>query len=189
MDTNKAVDVTETSYRGAATEHLERLRSLRDTIPNFVTPTGVDPLNRLCQAAAVPPEFIELSVVVAKKAEALGVGGPDTNRMRDQLAYADAFGPVADEYDSIARLLRHSVVAARNNAGSAALMVYRTTQHLAKRPETAELAPNLADLSRLLGARARRTKARLNAAKQKEAVEKARAGASAEVTDPTPTTA
>jgi len=174
-----AADAAEPSYRGTAAEHLERLRALRETIPNFVTPSDGRTTNRLSHAASVPPEFVELSAVVAKKTETLGVGGPNADRMRDQLAYADAYGPVADEYDAIAQLLRHSIVAARNNAGSAALLVYKTTRHLAKRPETSELAPSLADLSRLLGARARRTKARLNAAKHKAEVENARAGVTA----------
>jgi hypothetical protein len=182
MDTLNALsaaDAAEPSYQGTAAEHLDRLRALRETIPNFVTVSDAKAIHRLCQAASVPPEFVELSAVVAKKTETLGVGGPNAERMRDRLAFADAYGPVADEYDAIAQLLRLSIVAARNQAGSDALLVYKTTKHLAKRPETSELAPNLADLSRLLGARARRTKARLNAAKHKAEVEKARAGAAA----------
>jgi len=185
MDTPNAisaVDATEPSHAGTAAEHLERLRALRETIPNFVTSADAKANQRLSYAASVPPEFVELSAVVARKTESLGVGGPNADRMRDRLAFAAAYGPVADEYDAIARLLRHTVVGARNEAGNAALLVFATTKRLAKRPATSELAPHVADLTRLLGVRARRTKARLDAAKHKADVEKARAGHTADVT-------
>ena len=53
--------------------------------------------------------------------------------------------------EAFAQFVRHSVTAARNKAGSEALTTYALAQRLAKRVETAHLAPYVADMRRALG--------------------------------------
>ena len=165
LSTSMVVAAEETPYGTTAAAHLEQLRAMRESIPNFVTPANEKETQRLSVTASVSPEFVQLSAVVAKKAESLGIGGPNAAWMRDRLAFADAYGPVADEFDAMAQFLRHSIVAAQSDAGSAALMVYENAKRMAKRSKTSELAPYVADLSRALGQRAKL--ARSKAAKRK----------------------
>jgi hypothetical protein len=132
---------------------------MRQKIPNFVFPTTKGASQRLVSASSVPPEFIELTAVAVKNSPALVRGGsPDPDALRDLIAFADAYGPVADELDALARFIRHSVISAKHKAGSDALTTYVLTRRLAKRPETADLAPQAEAMSRALG-RHRKTKA------------------------------
>jgi hypothetical protein len=71
--------------------------------------------------------------------------------VRDLMAYAESYGPYADELEAFALFIRHSVTAARHQAGVAALTTYALAQRLAKRPRTAHLAPYVADMRRALG--------------------------------------
>jgi len=184
LNTTTVVAAEEPSYSETAAAHLEQLRAMRETIPNFAIPADAKDTQRLSMAASVPPEFVHLSAVVAQKAESLGVGGPNAARMRDRLAYAGAYGPVADEFEAMAQFLRHSIVAAQSEAGSDALLVYENAKRLAKRRRTSELAPHVADLSRALGFRARL--ARSKAAKRKAEAEKAHADHAAASVIPDP---
>ena len=70
----------------------------------------------------MPEPFIELTAVAVKNSQALvrGVGANPTE-IRDLMSYAEAFGPCADELEAFAHFLRHSVNAAKNQAGSNAL--------------------------------------------------------------------
>ena len=60
--------------------------------------------------------------------------------------------------EALAHFIRHSVALARNKAGSDALTTYALAQRLAKRPETADLAPHVDDMRNALGARIRKAK-------------------------------
>ena len=40
------------------------------------------------------------------------------DEMRDLLAYATAYAPVADDLEAMAQMVRHSVIAARNCVGA-----------------------------------------------------------------------
>ena len=59
--------------------------------------------------------------------------------------------------EALALFIRHSATAAKNKGGSDALTTYVLTRRLAKRPETADLAPQAEAMSRALGRR-RKTK-------------------------------
>ena len=135
-----------------AQARVEEIRAMRQKIPNFVFPTVKGEHRRLTNAASVPPELIELTAVAMKNSAALVRGestGPDG--LRDLLAYADAYAPLADELEALASFVRHSVASAKNKAGSEALTTYALTQRLAKRPETADLAPLAEAMRRALG--------------------------------------
>ncbi|HEV7486547.1 MAG TPA: hypothetical protein VGQ65_12795 [Thermoanaerobaculia bacterium] len=87
-----------------------------------------------------------------------GSSGPDGTE--DLNRYAEAYGPLADEPEAMALFVRHSVQVAKNQAGSNALMTYAMAKRLAKRPETASLAPHVEDMRRALASPRRKAKAK-----------------------------
>jgi hypothetical protein len=145
---------TDTSHTQAAQARIDEIRAMRQKIPNFVFPASKSERRRLSRAASVPPEFVEATTVAVKNAPVLSrAGAVDADATRDLMAFADAYGPVADELDALAHFVRHSITAAKNKVGSDALTTYALTQRLAKRPETADLAPVADAMSRTLGRR------------------------------------
>jgi hypothetical protein len=145
---------TETSHTQAAQARIEEIRAMRQKIPNFVFPATKSERRRLTNAASVPPEFVEAATVAVKNAPVLSrAGAVDAEATRDLMAFADAYGPLADELDALAHFVRHSITAAKNKVGSDALTTYALTQRLAKRPETADLAPLADAMGRTLGRR------------------------------------
>jgi hypothetical protein len=132
---------------------------MRQRIPNFVIPESKKATQRLSTAASVPKEFIELAAVAVKNSAMLVRGsGVDPAQIRDFVSFAEAYAPVADELEALAHFIRHSVALARNKAGNDALTTYALAQRLAKRPETADLAPHVDDMRRVLSARFRKAK-------------------------------
>ena len=142
------------SHTDAAQGVVEKLRAIRDSIPNLVVPTSGRESQRLASAAAVPPEFVELTLMSVKNNPALtrGTSLPEST-LRDLTAFADAYGPVADELQAMLYFVRHSVTAAKNTVGNEALTTYALAQRLAKRPETAALRPVVAAMQRTLARR------------------------------------
>ena len=155
-----AATAAPTSHNDAAQAFIEQVRAMRERIPNFVFPTSKNERKRLSRAASVPPEFVELTAVAVKNSQALvRGGGADPAQTRDQMSFGDAFLPLADEVEALGHFIRHSVTAAKNKAGSDALTTYALAKRLAKRPETADLAPHVADMRRAL-ARGRKAKSK-----------------------------
>src|SRR5713101_2006373 len=139
-----------TSHTDAAQALIEEIRAMRDRVPNLVIPSKGD-RRRLAPAASVPPDFVELTVVAVRNSMPLvRGGGSDPLRTRDLMSFADAYEPFAHELEAMAQFVSHSVIAARNQAGSDALTTYALAQRLAKRPETADLAPHVEDMRRAL---------------------------------------
>ena len=144
-------------HSDAAQARVDEVRAIRQQIPNFVIPTTPGERRRLAKAAAVPSQFVELTAVAVKNSPALVRGGAsDPAQLRDLMSYAEAYEPLADELEALAHFVRHSVTAAKNKAGSEALTTYALARRLAKRPDTADLAPHVADMERSLGAKAAR---------------------------------
>ena len=149
---NAASPVQTISYTESAQARLRDLQLMRDLIPHFRMPTSANETNRLSSAASLPPQFIELSAVAVTNQTALvRADGASGAEVRDLMSYGDAFSPVADELEALAQFVRYSVAAARNKAGREALTTYSLAQRLAKHPETAYLAPYVADMRRALG--------------------------------------
>jgi hypothetical protein len=139
------------SHTDTAQAMVEQARAMRQQVPNFVIPTSRSETQRMIKAASVPPEFVELSAVAVKNTTPLAGGGALPPELtRDLMSFADAFDPVADELEALAQFIRHSTLAARHKAGSGALTTYALAKVLAKRPETADLAPHVADMRRAL---------------------------------------
>src|SRR5689334_8090334 len=141
---------TNNTYREGAQALIAQIRAFRKQIPKLRIPEPGKTRRNLSSAASVPPEFIELTLVTVHNNAALARAGADPDQSRDLMAYAEAYSPVADELESLAYFVRHSADAARNTAGSDALTSYALAQRLARRPETADLAPHVANLRRLL---------------------------------------
>ena len=96
-----------------------------------------------------------------RNSEALArVGGANASAIRDWMSFAEAYAGVADEHEVNVQFIRHSIATAKNRAGTEALMIYELAKRLAKRPETAELAPYVADMRRALGPRFKRKPAK-----------------------------
>jgi hypothetical protein len=161
----------------AAQLFVNDVRSIRERFPRMLIPSSKKETARLRSAASVPPEFIELTnLAVANERELVRGGAITPAEVRDSLDYADAFDPFADELEALVQFVRHSVTAARNKAGVAALTTYALAQRLAKQPETAHLAPLVEDMRRALN-RGRKKSLEAAALKAAKAAEKAAAKA------------
>jgi hypothetical protein len=149
-----------TSHKAAAAAIIDEVRGLKDRIPHFVIPESTAVRQRLARAASLPPEFIDLASMATRNNEDLARGGNSVPDDEDLRSYAEAYGPLADELEAMALFVRHSVRAAKNQTGSNALMTYAMAKRLAKRPETASLAPHVQDMRRALASPRRKAKAK-----------------------------
>jgi hypothetical protein len=144
--------VTPINHAEIAQQRVEELRTWREQIPRFAVPETDDARQRLSQAASVSPIFIELTnVAVANHTALVRVEGAPPAEIRDQVAYSDAYVPLADELEALAQFIRFSTTAARNLAGTEALTTYALAQRLAKQKRYAHLKPHVADMRRALG--------------------------------------
>lgn len=159
MNTQLENTLASNSHTETAQACVETLRALRLTIPNFIVPTRKGGTRALSAGASVPPELIELVLVTVRNCAALVRGGAlDPAESRDLMGYAAAFGPVADEMEALTYFLRHSIASAKHKVGTDALTTYALAQRLAKLPETADLAPVVADMRRILASRRKSVK-------------------------------
>ena len=148
-----------TSHKDAAAAIINEIRGLKDRIPHFVIPESRAARRRLARAASLPPEFIDLASMATRNNEDLARGGDSgPDETEDLRSYAEAYGPLAGELEAMALFVRHSVRAAKNQAGSNALMTYAMAQRLARRPKTAGLAPHVEDMRRALASPRRKAK-------------------------------
>ena len=181
--TEKEVTTTSTTsidHHEAAQLRVLELRRWREEIPHFVLPSEPHATRRLASAASVPAEFVELTTVaIANQRSLVRTDGATPAEMRDLVRYADAYDPLADELEALAQFVRHSARAARNKAGREALLTYALAQRLVKMPETAHLAPHVADMRRALG---RFRKATAETKAKKAAAREANAAADAAAT-------
>jgi hypothetical protein len=137
---------------------IEELRRWRELIPRFAIPETADATRRLSQAAAIPAVFIELTNVgVANHTALVRADGAPPAEVRDLVAYADAYVPLADEMEAAAQFLRYSTTAARNLAATEALTTYSLAQRLSRQKRYAHLKPHVADMRRALGKQRRPT--------------------------------
>lgn len=156
------VTTTETSHLDAAVALIDDIRALKQRVPNFVVPGSKRARRQIAAAASVPAEFVDLAALAVRNHGELTRGGNfGLTQIRDRRSYAEAYGPVADELEAMALFVRHSVRTAQNEAGSSALTTYALAKRLAKRPESAALAPHVEDMRIALGARGRGRKAKV----------------------------
>jgi len=145
------------SYLVTAQERVDEIRAMREKIPNFVIPSSKGESQRLASAASVPPQFVEqVAMAIKNSSKLVAAGAADSDRIRDLMNFAEAYDSVADELEAMAGFVRHM---AKNTAGSYALTTYALAQRLAKRPETADLAPHVENMRISLGKKSRKAKA------------------------------
>jgi len=163
MSTQNEVPVTppQPSYMDTAAAIIDEVRGLKDRIPNFVIPQAKGASQKLAKAASVPSRFIDLAALAIRNNEELARGGStDQPQLLDLASFAEAFAPLADELEAMALFVRHTVRAASNRAGSESLTTYALAQRLAKRPETASLAPHVEDMRIALGKPVRKARSK-----------------------------
>ena len=149
------------SHLDAAQTLIDDIRAMKQRVPNFVIPESSNAGRQLAYAASVPPEFVDLVALAIHNNEELTRGGNSGQaQMHDMGSFGDAYSPVADELEALALFVRHSVRVARNKAGSEALTTYALAKRLAKRPETASLAPHVKDMRIALGVPGRKGKSK-----------------------------
>jgi hypothetical protein len=148
------------SHTAAAQALVQEIRAMREKIPHFVFPESKRARRQIASVASLPAPFIELSAVAVTNSNSLVRGGAaDPEKVRDMMSFAEAYLPFADELDAMSSFVRHTVASAKHEAGKEALTTYALAQRLAKQPETADLAPHVADMRIALGKRARKAKA------------------------------
>src|ERR1700720_3576176 len=120
MSTQNEVPVTpQPSYMDLAVAIVDEIRGLKDRIPNFAIPESKTASRKLVKAASVPLAFINLVALAIRNYEELARGGNTSPaQIHDLASFAEAFAPLADELEAMAFFVRHSVRAARNQAGS-----------------------------------------------------------------------
>src|SRR5229473_1457900 len=111
-------------------------------------------------AVAIIDEIRGLKDRIRNYVELARGGNTSPAQIHDLASFAEAFAPLADELEAMALFVRHTVRAARNKAGSEALTAYALAKRLAKRPETASLAPHVEDMRIALGNFGRNRKAK-----------------------------
>ncbi len=144
-------DVIPNGHTEAAQARLQELRQSRERIPHFTLPVSGRETSKLNAVASIPPQFVEISASAMGNEKALERPSMTPEEIRELMSYADAYGPLADEYAAMSQFLRHSINAARHLAGSEALATYHTAKRLAKMPRYAGLAAYVADMRRALG--------------------------------------
>jgi len=157
-------------HTAAAQARILELRAMREAIPEFKIPDTKAEARRIVANASVPPEFVELAATAVTLSPDLRRETSAPNRVRDRMDYADAYSPLADEFEASAKFLRHSIRVARGEAGSDALATYALAKHVSRRPEQGELKVHVRDMERALGVRARLARGR--AARKKAAAKK-----------------
>ena len=145
------VNATTNPHVEMAQARLQELRQSRAQIPNFTLPLSGKETQKLNSAASVSPQFVEAGASAMANEKALQRADVTPEEIRDLMAYADAYGPLVDEYEAMGQFLHHSINAARNRAGSEALATYHNAKRLAKIPRYAGLAVYVADMRRALG--------------------------------------
>ena len=178
------VTTPQTSYRDAALAIIDDVRGLKERVPNFVIPESKAASQKLARAASVPQQFVDLTELAIRNNEELTRGGNSgQDLIHDLSSYAGAFAPVADELEAMALFIRHSVRSARHKAGSEALTTYALAKRLARRPETADLAPHVVDMRNALFGPGRKSRR-----KSKPAPTPATPGSSSDPTQLSPVT-
>ena len=143
----------ENMYTDSAAAMVDRIHAMQADIPKFSIPSERNSTQRLASVSSVPLQFVEKVATLVKDKPFLT--GDDTGpaKLRDLLAFAAAYAPVADEMEALAGGLRHTIRDTLNEAGASALTAYEVAKRKARRAAAADLLPHIADMKRLLKTR------------------------------------
>jgi hypothetical protein len=103
-------------------------------------------------SASVPDDFLEAAAVAVESSIVLKTAtGLEPDNVREAVAFATAYGPVAEEAEALARSIRHTISVRRSQAGTDALQAYNIAKGLARKPEGAVLSSHIQEMKRTLG--------------------------------------
>jgi hypothetical protein len=157
MATDNTINV---SHTDAAQALIQKIQQIRDAIPNLSIPASPADSRKIAMTSSLSRDFVEETVAATENSNHLAVAGSlDAAQMRDLMAFAEAYGPVVAQAESLTRFLKHTVNMAKFKTGSQALTTYALTQRLATKTETAYLRPIVEAMRQKLGNRGRRSKA------------------------------
>ena len=138
---------TNVSHTEAVQTLIDQIRTMQQNIPNFTFPKPGSGNRNMIKAASTPAVFIELAAAAIRNNPVLSrVGGADPEQLRDLISFAEAYAALVQTVEQFAGFLRHTITAARNEAGVEALAAYALAQRLSRHPKTAYLKPIAASL-------------------------------------------
>ena len=142
---------TVVSHSEDASKVLEKVRTLREQIPGFAQPSNKTAARRLVGNAGVSDDFLETVAVAVQASQALkSASEVDPAAMRDAIRFAAAYGPVADELESLASAVRFTINVRRAESATEALAAYDLAKGLARKKEGASLVPHISDIRKAL---------------------------------------
>jgi hypothetical protein len=156
---------------------------------------GLDPKatkigkRRLMGTSSVPTQLIEEVAAAADQHGALIGMAFDSDKAREALAYASAFEPVATKAEAFAQRVRDAILAAKSDAGGAALAVYASMKGVVRREEGAALRDSFDKMGKIMKQRRKLGQHRKNVAVAAAAAAAAAAEPAAPPAKPTTTPA
>jgi hypothetical protein len=162
IETDPIPTPTVTHYQQVATQVSAALSEALSLIASFEAPhTSTAGFVRTHKT--VPVEFISTAIAVVESTPELqSVKKFDVNEARDVLQFIEAFRPVVDLIDSLARDLKFTVDTRKAKVAADALQIYDIAKGVARDPNSASLQTHLLNLKRDLGRT--RSKPRVKAA-------------------------
>lgn len=148
-----AATPTTTYYQQLAEEVMKAIDDLQSKVPQFET--GHLSTKAFVQAhAGIPLKFLGTVVsAVEQNPELQSIQRLDVAQARDTLQFIDAFGPVLNKVNALARGIGFTINSRRATLGADALQVYDITKGLSRDPSSAVLALHAENMKRDLGRR------------------------------------
>ncbi len=135
----------------AARALLVQIRALQASVNGFTFSRTPDP-RTLNSAASVPPAFLEAVAVALDASPHLATASRvEAAELRSAATYANAFTPVAEELELMARAVRYTLAIHRSRAGKLALSAYALAKTLNRPSDRQVLMPHIEQMKRALG--------------------------------------
>jgi hypothetical protein len=142
---------TPVSPTDAARALLVQIRSLQASVNGFTFSRTPDPRS-LNSAGSVPPAFLEaVAVALDASPELAAACKVAASEIRSDAVYVNAFTPVAEELELMARAVRHTLAIHRNETGLLALGVYSLAKTFNRRSGRQLPVAHLENMRRALG--------------------------------------
>jgi len=142
---------TVTHYQQVAAQVGAALHEALSRIASFEAPHP-STLRVVRTHRIIPTEFIATAIAVVEATPELqSVRKFDVDEARDVLQFIDAFRPIVDLIDSLARDLRYTIGARKAKVAADALQIYEIAKGVARDPDSAALQTHLQNLKRDLG--------------------------------------
>ncbi|HJQ39368.1 MAG TPA: hypothetical protein VKB93_19680 [Thermoanaerobaculia bacterium] len=148
------VPETPLSHTERARLVLEHIRGIKELIGGF-TFGGAPDSRTLNFVKSVPDEFLEATAVALEASEDLAkIDRISATELREVVAFALAFTPVADELAYMHRAVQYTIALRRADAGQRSLQVYQMGKTITRKmavPGSQVLIPHMEAMKRTLG--------------------------------------